>query len=404
MNVHIVGGGIAGAMAALAFSSQKNVKNVFLYEQSKRLFSYASSKNAAILRTYERDPFVSRLVKQSALWFYLLSRETPNLVEYSGLRIIPGEYDLLELEFKSANEWKSFLSLNNPALGLSTSWNAIISYLDSLYSRAVDKSNVFKYDSEREILGSGVVDLDIFLYWLESKLLSKSKISILYEQKLLSYSLNQKNSIEKLIFSSNQKIQILDEDLIVNAGGSWSKEIYNLLNQNKKEILLKIPPLHSYKRHLHQYYLDDRDKSAKNIIDFGVFWNEREDLYFRKNNQNRFIISDCEEVKTFSSDFSLEPNKLSEEFVLNLKSKIGINEKLKYDYSWSCLRTFTLDDRPIIGMDSTVSNLFWVSGLGGRGLSISLAIPELLLSIWKSQVSKTGHSQYLQAFTLERFF
>jgi len=41
---------------------------------------------------------------------------------------------------------------------------------------------------------------------------------------------------------------------------------------------------------------------------------------------------------------------------------------------WSCLRTFAPDRLPIIGWDSQISGLFHVSGLGGFGVTTSLAV------------------------------
>lgn len=44
---------------------------------------------------------------------------------------------------------------------------------------------------------------------------------------------------------------------------------------------------------------------------------------------------------------------------------------------WACLRTFAPDRRPIIGWDPDISGLFHVSGLGGFGVTTSLAVGDL---------------------------
>jgi D-arginine dehydrogenase len=48
---------------------------------------------------------------------------------------------------------------------------------------------------------------------------------------------------------------------------------------------------------------------------------------------------------------------------------------------WACLRTFAPDRLPIIGWDPKISGLFHVSGLGGFGVTTSLAIGDLAATL-----------------------
>jgi D-arginine dehydrogenase len=45
--------------------------------------------------------------------------------------------------------------------------------------------------------------------------------------------------------------------------------------------------------------------------------------------------------------------------------------------SWACLRTFAPDRLPVIGWDPEIDGLFHVSGLGGFGVTTSLAIGDV---------------------------
>ena len=45
--------------------------------------------------------------------------------------------------------------------------------------------------------------------------------------------------------------------------------------------------------------------------------------------------------------------------------------------SWACLRTFAPDQLPVIGWDPDIDGLFHVSGLGGFGMSTSLAVGDI---------------------------
>jgi D-arginine dehydrogenase len=49
--------------------------------------------------------------------------------------------------------------------------------------------------------------------------------------------------------------------------------------------------------------------------------------------------------------------------------------------NWACLRTFAPDRRPVIGWDPGTRGLFHVSGLGGFGVTTSLAVGEVAASV-----------------------
>jgi D-arginine dehydrogenase len=45
--------------------------------------------------------------------------------------------------------------------------------------------------------------------------------------------------------------------------------------------------------------------------------------------------------------------------------------------AWACLRTFALDRELVTGRDPRVEGLFWLAGLGGRGMAVGVAAGEL---------------------------
>lgn len=45
--------------------------------------------------------------------------------------------------------------------------------------------------------------------------------------------------------------------------------------------------------------------------------------------------------------------------------------------NWACLRTFAPDRLPVIGWDPEIDGLFHVSGLGGFGVTTSLAVGDI---------------------------
>ena len=46
--------------------------------------------------------------------------------------------------------------------------------------------------------------------------------------------------------------------------------------------------------------------------------------------------------------------------------------------AWACLRTMADDRELVIGEDPRVRGLFWIAGLGGRGMTCGAAAAELL--------------------------
>jgi D-arginine dehydrogenase len=54
--------------------------------------------------------------------------------------------------------------------------------------------------------------------------------------------------------------------------------------------------------------------------------------------------------------------------------------------SWACLRTFAPDRLPIIGWDPDIDGLFHVSGLGGFGMSTSLAVGNIASTLIRGGV------------------
>ena len=69
--------------------------------------------------------------------------------------------------------------------------------------------------------------------------------------------------------------------------------------------------------------------------------------------------------------------------LLNDKAKRyfpGLNLS-RFEKSWTGLRTFAPDRRPLLGEDPELPGLWWAAGLGGFGLSCAIGVGEAL-SAW----------------------
>ena len=89
--VHIIGGGVAGYSAAIAFLN--NGFKVHIWEKEATPFTFSSSRNSAIARSYEADPAISYILKQS---LFLMSKPQYKMLDPIGLLIKPLEYDYQE--------------------------------------------------------------------------------------------------------------------------------------------------------------------------------------------------------------------------------------------------------------------------------------------------------------------
>ena len=48
---------------------------------------------------------------------------------------------------------------------------------------------------------------------------------------------------------------------------------------------------------------------------------------------------------------------------------------------WACLRTMTEDHELAVGADPRLRGLYWVAGLGGRGMTCGVAAGEMLARV-----------------------
>jgi glycine/D-amino acid oxidase-like deaminating enzyme len=111
-----------------------------------------------------------------------------------------------------------------------------------------------------------------------------------------------------------------------------------------------------------------------------VVWDVSEGFYARPESAGQVLLSACEEVEH-------EPciPEVGEEVGEALWHKLrtvapGLSD-VQPLRSWACLRTVAMDGRMFIGWDPSCRGFLWVGGLGGHGVTTSLAVGELAADI-----------------------
>lgn len=171
---------------------------------------------------------------------------------------------------------------------------------------------------------------------------------------------------------------------LINAAGAWAGEVGRLAGA----ISFSIQPR---RRHL---FLACLDRAIASNLPF--VWHSDVDVYFRPEGTG-LLLSPC--------DATPHPPR---EPVTDEAVKALLAEKVRRAFpslsgarivtGWACLRTFSPDQRFVIGPDRVVSGLFWVACLGGHGMTTSAAVGRLAADAVMGQ-----HDPLLDSFSPFRF-
>ena len=365
---HIIGGGIAGYATAVALL--KCDFDVHIWEKQEAPFLFSSSKNSAIARSYEADPPLSYLLKRSLLLMSKNSLAKHNMLEQVGLLINPMEYDYQENIF--------FDNHSN------------VQDIDLFKSQ--EKQVIFPDGSEFSgifLPNNGILHINkIHQYFRQEA--SQAHQSFYREIQQLDHHDDQ---IQKIIMTSpdskEYSISLKHGDIVVNASGSWAQML-----AKKSEI--SSPNLVPHKRHM---FLLENSKNW--FLNFPVIWDEVHDFYI-KYHDGDLLVSHCDEVISESDDYERDSHQI-DRLAEVLQHKFTFLQNCPVKEAWSCLRTFSLDNRPVIGFDPHIKNLFWCAGWGGRGMSMALGATEIIQKIINKGHPGENETEYENPFSAFRF-
>lgn len=289
-----------------------------LYEKAAAAGSEASGKNAGIVRTYETDPVIRDLARLSLDYY---RRNEPSFRQ-CGIILRPWDID---------------------------------------YAEKADDQRVF---SHRRFSGSFYP----FNGTLEPVLLMNRLATAAYSTGSIAFSSETSMRLESSriagIEAASGYQPFAEGDLLVVCGGEGSVKIAAGMGRALELI--------AYRRTLFEF---------KNALapEGPVEWNEESGVYFRRSENGTTLTATAgEQIPTGSSVAEgLEDDKalstLAAEFPFLTADKL-VSQR-------TCKRLTPLDNRPYAGRDAEIKNLFWFTGLGGRGISIGPALAEQMADL-----------------------
>jgi D-arginine dehydrogenase len=340
----IVGSGIAGAATAWSVA-QRGGQDVLLLDGATQPGSHSTGRNAAILRTAIPDAALHRLARASAEFYRQPGADfcaTPLVEEHGLLLTASAGQDAIKLE-----SWISDPNLACPAEELD--FQAVRAHHP--YFRAGDGS-AWLFANE------GGIDVHALL---QAYLNGASKLGV---------ELRTRCQVRRLIREGDRIIgvetaagPILAEQVVLATGG-WA----NLLPE---ELQL---PLHfdPRRRHLVVTAADSAVNPHAPVV-----WNIGPDEFYFRPESGGLLMSSCDHVAVAPAlGEMLDRDVLPDVAEKALRWLPGLADAA-FANAWAGMRTFSEDNRFVIGPDPRVQGLHWVAGLGGHGITCSYAVGEL---------------------------
>lgn len=317
--IYIVGAGIAGISLARELGKLGVAWQIL--EKEPQVGLHASGKNAGIVRTYETDPLLSHFTQ---LTLAIYRTEEPSF-DACGLLIKPWEVDYA----MSSAPRRNFSHRRHEGYFLSE--NGCIEPL-SLLQRLL-----------RDCSASG-------------------QIRYGFAADFITYA-GQITALTNALADS--RIELKKSDKIVIASGEGALAHAQRLAQPLGLV--------AHRRTLYEY-------ANSSGYSGPVEWNEETSCYFRVWG-DRLLATAGEQIP-YSRAQVLDADAPNQKHLRELQSEYAFLSETNLVGWRSCLRVMPPDNRPYCGQDSTFSNLFWFTGLGGRGVSLAPALAgELAASI-----------------------
>ena len=314
--IHIIGGGVAGLLLAEEFDQRGRAWR--LYERSASVGAEASGKNAGIVRTYEADPVIAAVAAKSLAYY---SEHEPSFRK-TGILLRPWEFDY-DVEGSESRPFS-----HGRFSGFFLPENGTVDPMPMLrrLSNAAYRHGTIIYNCEAAIELSDQ-RLCLRLPGVEAGLL-----------------------------------ELTADDQIVIAAGEGCAAISEALRAELGLI--------SHQRTLYEYH---------NVSGYTgpVEWDEESGCYFRPWGET-LVATAGEQIPvpvTYARDD--KPVKSEQSVALLAQQFPLLNQADLMSYR-TCRRTMPLDNRPYCGGDGHYNNIYWFTGLGGRGMSIAPALAHAL--------------------------
>jgi D-arginine dehydrogenase len=351
-DVVVVGGGIAGlsALAQLARSQQ-----AVLIEREPLLAAHASGRNAAIYRPLERDASSAQLARRSLELLAELAEDvqggTAAFVQRRGLLLASAERDSMLawveharsvavecelLEGKALHECASSVATGDVAYG---AW----------------------------VPSGGVLDLHAIHTTLARA--ARAAGAEIRTGACVTRLLSDNGRIRGVALADGSEIHAQS---VVIAAGAWGNDLAASCGAAL--------PLTPVRRHLVQL---DTPAGAALPDGHPVVWRLDDEVYYRAESRG-VLASPCDAAPWSACDPPADPAAL-ELLARKLARTAPLLAPAKVRRYWACLRTFAPDRELVVGADARIAGLYWLAGLGGRGMAVAPAAGEVLAACMRGE-------------------
>jgi D-arginine dehydrogenase len=339
VEVVVIGAGFAGASVAAALTRAGVTSGVVL-ERELLPGSHASGRNAAMARQLEPDPVLLKLAIEGV---QRLRAKTvagcPVLRQTGGLYLIHGE------PYRGVQR---LMKLREHCVPCELLEAAKARQRFPFLSR-------FEFDYTLFCPTDGIVDIHALL----SDLLAEARrggFEVITDCACESLILD--GSVVRGVRTPRGKV---GAHIVVDATGAWAGYLGRLSTPL---------PLKRLRRHL--FVSGDAGLLPR---DAPLVWDLDVGYYVRAEGAG-LLLCPCDETEHPPGMPAVDPE--AEDLLVHklLKYAPGLAD-IALRRSWACLRTFAPDRLPIIGWDPDIDGLFHTSGLGGFGVTTSLAIGDI---------------------------
>lgn len=337
--VVVVGGGIAGLACAWQLGVL-GIRDVVLLEAEPMLASHSSARNAAIFLPLEES--------LSAVWLAARSRDLIDArlgtgwLSAQGVTLVASTEDPLdELRF-AARRFGVFHER----------WGR-----NTLEGRLPMLSEGEAQYALHLPLG-GVMDVHMVLTAL-TRWAKNVGARIFTGARVESFDVRA-DQVRGVRLADGRHIQC---ERVILAAGAWAGRLGMMAGAD-----LTLSPL---RRHLMQLTGDDMPRFRTPTV-----WRLDDGVYFRPE-AGGVLASPCDEVLCEPGIPETDPGQL-EVLAEKLERLAPSLVDAKLQRTWACLRTMSTDREIVAGEDPRIKGMFWLAGLGGRGMTCGVASGELI--------------------------
>ena len=339
----VIGGGIAGLAVAWALA-RRGVRGVHLYEREPLLATHASGRNAAIFRQLDCDEVGLALGARTHGGLASLPTPTPALRTTGALYLAPPATLCPLAERLRAHDVACELVLDDalaartPLLATTDAVAGLFVADDGVLDIAAIATTLARVARE----GHGVVETGRGVGRIET----------------------DAGRVAAVVLDDGVRLATAS---VVLAAGAWSEALAADCGAPLG--------LRSLRRHLAQLDIDGPVEAAGPVV-----WRLGDGEVYVRPESGGLLASPCDEepwpacVPPTSAESMVE-------LAVRLARAMPVVASARVRRSWACLRTFASDRGFVIGADPRVGGLFWLGGLGGRGMSCSLGLGELAAAL-----------------------